>query len=79
MIHGHQPIISGNFTLTLRKKGFKHFVLNHKACFEEPSCSSVNYQIFGTTKGSLGYSECHHGSSRKYDQYRLHVVFVLVV
>ena len=50
---------------------------SHKSCFENPSCSSVNYQIFGATKAFSRYSECH-GSSRNHDQHRLHVVLVLV-
>ena len=41
---------------------------SHKACFEDPSCSSVNYQIFGATNAFSRYSECHHGSSRNHDQ-----------
>ena len=65
------------FTLTLRKHGLKH--ISHKAFFEEPSCSSVKYQILEATKSSSRYSECHHGSSRYHDQQRLHAVLVLVV
>ena len=46
------------FHIDSKKKGLKP--RSHKACFEDPSCSSVNYQIFGATNAFSRYSECHH-------------------
>ena len=66
------------FRIDSKKKGLK--LRSHKACFEEPSCSSVNYQIFGAKQRVFqdNYSECHHDSSRNHEQHRRHVVLELV-
>ena len=68
MIH---DVINWPFRINSKKKGLK--ARSHKACFEDPSCSLVNYEILEVTKGCLRYYECQHGSSRNHDQHRLHV------